>query len=93
MLHWIQLSEFQTGTKASTPIVNSSVLIGSDYKVTNFAITNNTPTLETSTNIKETIISTDAKIDETSILHDELYKANTRYSIAYNVFGELTYSQ
>jgi len=79
-----------------TPIVNSSVVIGSDYNVTKFAITNNTPTLETSTNIKEIIISSDAKIDETSILHDEMYKENTRYSIAYNVFGDyekLTSSQ
>lgn len=74
-----------------TPIVNNSVIVGNEYNVSSFVITNNTPTIETSTHIKEIIInssSSDVVIDETSVLHDELYKANTRYSIAYNVFGE-----
>ena len=74
-----------------TPIVNNSVIVGNEYNVSSFVITNNTPTIETAHHIKEFIInssSSDVVIDETSVLHDELYKANTRYSIAYNVFGE-----
>lgn len=74
-----------------TPVVNNNVIINNNYKLSSFTITNNTPVLETSTNIKEIIINTissDIKLDETSKLHDDIYKANTRYSIGYNVYGE-----